>query len=264
MKENKEKQNIETPENVIFGRNSVIELLKRPDAGKMIDKLYIKSGVREGSLKLIEAKAMEAKITLVDARPQKLDELTGGKAHQGVAAICAEKEYSTLDDILAIAEQRNEKPFVIIADGIEDPHNLGAVIRTAECAGVHGIIIPKRRSSGLTAVVAKSSAGAIEHMAIAKVPNLAAAVDELKEKGLWIYAAESGGTPYYKCDMNSPMVLILGGEDSGVSRLLMDKSDYRVSIPLHGQINSLNVSAAAAVLLNEAAIQREGARPAEG
>lgn len=258
-----EKRNFEQrelPENVIYGRNAILELLKREDASKYIEKIYIKSGEREGSLRLIESKAIESKVSLIDARAQKLDELALGASHQGVVAICAEKEYVDIDDILAIAEERGEKPFLVICDGVEDPHNLGAIIRSAECAGAHGVIIPKRRSSGLTAVVSKSSAGALTHMAIARVPNLASAVDELKEKGVWIYAAEAGGTYYYDCDITGAVAIIMGGEDSGVSRILMDKSDFVLSIPMHGKINSLNVSAAAAVLLNEAAIQRAGVK----
>lgn len=249
----KSDDNAETSNRVI-GRNAVIELLKLCDDTR-IDKIFIKSGQYEGSLKVIAAEAARLKIPMVEAGQDKLNELAGGTSHQGVIAITTEKAYCTIDDILKIAEERGEKPFIVICDGIEDPYNLGAVIRSAECAGVHGIIIPKRRAVGLSASVSKSSAGAIEHMAVARVPNLANAIDELKEKGLWIYAAEKGGEPYYKCDLSSPTALIMGGEDSGVSRLLKEKSDVIISIPLHGKITSLNVSAAAAVLMNEVAKQ---------
>jgi 23S rRNA (guanosine2251-2'-O)-methyltransferase len=239
--------------NLIYGRNAVIELLK---AGHSIDKIYVKSGEREGSLKLITAEAKRLGIPVVETGKGKLDELAGGALHQGVVASAAEKNYVDIDYLLNLADQRGEKPFIIIADGIEDPYNLGAIIRTAECAGAHGLIIPKRRASGTTGIVAKTSAGAIQHLAIAKAANLASAVDELKKKGLWIYAAEAKGIPYYECDMNSPAAIILGSEESGVSKLLRDKSDFIVSIPLYGKITSLNVSAAAAVIFYETARQQ--------
>ena len=182
-----------------------------------------------------------------------------GLNHQGVIAYAAAKEYVTVDKILAIAEERGEPPFVLVLDGIEDPYNLGAVIRTAECAGVHGVIIPKRRSASLTAAVEKTSAGALEHMAIARVPNLTAAVEELKEKGLWIYAAEAGGQPLHSTSMTGAVAVVMGGEGTGVSQLLRSKCDFTVSIPLCGKINSLNVSAAAAVVLYEVRNQRDDA-----
>jgi len=241
---------LEKSTGVVYGRNAVMELLKNGDESN-IDRIFIKSGRYEGSLKVIVAEAARLKVPVVEAGAEKLNTLAQGMAHQGVVAITTEKEYCTIDDILEIAAMRGEKPFVIICDGVEDPHNLGAIIRSAECAGVHGIIIPKRRASGLNSSVSKSSAGAIEHMAVARVSNLGYAVDELKEKGLWIYAAEKGGTLYYDCDLNSPIALIMGGEDTGVSKLLRDKSDFTISIPLYGKITSLNVSAAAAVLMNE-------------
>ncbi|MHB1153610.1 MAG: 23S rRNA (guanosine(2251)-2'-O)-methyltransferase RlmB [Eubacteriales bacterium] len=243
----------ETNKNLIYGRNAVIELLK---TGHSIDKIFVKSGEREGSLKLITAEAKRLGIPVVETGKSKLDELSSGALHQGVIASAAEKDYVDIDYILNQALEKNQKPFIVIADCIEDPFNLGAIIRTAECAGAHGLIIPKRRATGTNGIVAKTSAGAIEYLPIARVPNLANTVDELKKKGLWIYAAESGGTNYYDCDMNSPAAIILGGEDSGVSRLLRDKSDFIVSIPLYGKISSLNVSAAAAVIFNEMARQQ--------
>ena len=242
----------ENTEGIVFGRNAVLELLK---SGAKPDKILLKKGTREGSIKLIEALAIKNGIPVSDAAGEKLDLLSGGGNHQGVVAFCNEKEYSSIDDILEIAKSRGQTPFVVVADGIEDPHNLGAVIRSAECAGAHGVIIPKRRSCTVTPAVAKSSAGALSHIAVSRVSNLASAIDELKEKGLWIYSAEAGGTPYYECDMNRPVCLVLGGENSGVSRLIKDKSDYIVSIPMKGQINSLNVSAAGAVLMFEIARQ---------
>ncbi len=242
----------EMSENVIYGRNAVIELLK---TGRSVNKIFIKEGEREGSLKLIGAQAAERGIPLVQVTKSRLDELAQDMQHQGVVAMAAERDYCTVDEILDYARQRQEKPLIVIADGIEDPQNLGALIRTAECAGAHGIIIPKRRSVGLTGATAKASAGAIEHIRIARVTNLAATVDELKEKGLWIYAAEVGGIPYTQADLSGAVAIVLGSEGFGVSRLIREKSDYILSIPMYGQVNSLNVSTAASVLLFEAAKQ---------
>ena len=183
--------------------------------------------------------------------------MTGGANHQGIVAMAAQKEYCSVEDILAIAEERGEKPFIVISDGITDPHNLGALIRCAEGAGAHGIIIPKRRSVGLTAAVTKSSAGAIEHMAIAKVTNIAATVELLKKKGVWVFAAEAGGSAYYETDFNCAVAVVLGSEGDGVSSIVKEKSDYIVSIPMYGKVNSLNVSTAAAVILSEVARQQK-------
>lgn len=238
--------------NFIYGRNAVIELLK---AGHSIDKIFIKSGKHEGFLKIIVAEAIRMGIPVIEVGKNKLDELSSGANHQGVIASAAEKDYVDIDYILSRAAALMQKPLIVIADGIEDPYNLGAVIRTAECAGVHGLIIPKRRAAGTGGGVAKASAGAITHLPIAKVSNLANTVDELKKKGIWIYAADTGGTVYYDCEMNSPAAVILGGEGRGLSRLLRDKSDFVVSIPLYGKISSLNVSAAAAVIIYEMARQ---------
>jgi len=243
----------EAAEGAIFGRNAVKELLA---ANRPVDKIFVLRGAREGSIVVLIAQAHSRGIPVIDVERGKLDTLSGGANHQGIVAMAAEREYSTIDDILNIASERAERPFIVIADRIEDPHNLGALIRSAECAGAHGVIIPKRRASGLSPLASKASAGAVEHIAVAKVTNIAAAVDELKEKGLWIYAAEVGGTEYYKTDFSSPCAVIFGSEGGGVSRLVKEKSDFIVTIPLYGQINSLNVSAAAAVILSEAARQR--------
>ena len=205
---------------------------------------------------MICAEASARGIPVVDTEKEKLDRLCRGGVHQGVAAYASQKEYCDVDDILNIARERGEQPFIVILDGVEDPHNLGAVIRTAECTGVHGVIIPKRRSAGLTAVVAKASAGALEHMAVARVPNLAAEIDRLKEQGIWIYSAEAGGEDLYSCDLDRPAAFVFGSEGSGISRLIKEKSDFIVSLPLYGRINSLNVSAAAAAVLCEAAHKR--------
>jgi 23S rRNA (guanosine2251-2'-O)-methyltransferase len=187
---------------------------------------------------------------------QKLDSLTFGGHHQGIVALAAERNYASIDDIFAYAEERGEKPFIIILDGIEDPHNLGAIIRSAECSGAHGVIIPKRRAVGLTSTAAKASAGAIEHMRVAKVTNLASTIDELKERGLWLYAADMDGQSYYDTDLSGAVGLVMGSEGFGISRLVKEKCDFVVSIPLYGNVNSMNVSCAAAVLMTEVARQK--------
>lgn len=242
-----------SPESYVIGRNAISELLK---SGRDVDKIYIKKGERTGSITVIAAEAIKRSIPIIETEGSKLDYMSGGRPHQGVIASAAMKEYATVDDMLALAESRGEKPLIVIADGIEDPQNLGALLRAAECAGAHGIIIPKRHAVGLTAVVGRSSAGAIEYVPVAKVTNLAQTVEELKEKGLWIFAAEAGGTPHYETDMTCPAAVILGSEGFGVSRLLKDKSDFLISIPMYGFVNSLNVSCAGAVILCEAARQR--------
>ncbi len=242
----------ETPEEIneglVIGRNAVRELLK---SGRTIDKILVQKGEREGSIVVLVAEAIERRIPIVESDKAKLDKVTNFAAHQGIVAMAAEKEYCSVDDILAIAAERGEKPFIVIADGIADPHNLGAIIRCAEGMGAHGLIIPKRRAVGLTSTVSKASAGAIEHLAIAKVTNIAATVEELKEKGIWIFAAEAGGDSYYNTDFNCPCAIVLGSEGDGVSKLVKDRSDYIVSIPMYGKINSFNVSTAAAVILAE-------------
>lgn len=240
----------EAPEGMVVGRNSVRELLK---SGRSIDKIFVKNTGREGSLTVIVSEAIARKIPVVEVTQEKLDYMAGGVNHQGVVAMAAEKEYTDVDGILKIAEERGETPLIVIADGIEDPHNMGALIRCAECAGVHGIIIPKRRNVGITPTVSKSSAGAIEHMAIAKVTNISQTVDVLKKKGLWIFAAEAGGSPYYETDFNTPAAIIFGSEGFGVGRALKEKCDFIVSIPMYGKVNSLNVSTAASVVLCHAA-----------
>lgn len=240
----------------VAGRNAVRELLR---SGRSVDKIYVKSGSREGSIVVIVAEAVSKKIPIVEVTQEKLTQIAGGTYHQGVVALAAEKQYTDIDTILKIAKDRGEKPLIVIADGIEDPQNLGAMIRCAECAGAHGIIIPKRRAVGLTPIVAKASAGAIEHVAIAKVTNLSDAVIKLQKAGVWVFAAEADGTPYYETDFNVPAAIILGSEGFGVGHLLKERADATVSIPMYGNVNSLNVSAAAAVLLCHAArMQRKG------
>ncbi len=250
-----EEEETKLDENIVFGRNSVKEAL---EGEREIEKIYVASGEREGSIKLIIGMAKERGVTFVECEKTKLDKLSRGGKHQGVVAIIAERSYSTVDEILAYAEERGEPPFVVICDGIEDPHNLGAIIRSAECCGVHGVIIPKRRAVGLTTTVSKASAGAIEYMRIAKVTNIAATLDELKERGLWIYGADMDGTAYYSTDMKGAAAVVMGSEGFGMSRLVKEKCDFIVSIPLYGQINSMNVSCATAVILAEVAKQRNG------
>lgn len=244
----------EQNECVVSGRNAVRELLS---ADRDVDKIYVSAGDREGSIKMLVALAIEKKIPVVEVERTKLDSLSGGARHQGIVAMAAEHNYSSVDDILAYAEERGEKPFVIILDGVEDPHNLGAIIRSAECLGAHGVIIPKRRAVGLTPTVAKSAAGATEYVRVAKVTNIASVIDELKERGLWIYAADMGGDDYYKTDLKGSVAIVLGSEGSGISRLVKEKCDFTLSIKLHGHVNSMNVSCAAAVLFAEVARQRE-------
>ena len=240
-------------ESAACGRNAVKELLS---SGRDIDKIYVQKGEREGSVKLLLAKIAERRIPVVEVDKSKLDTMSDGVHHQGIIAIAAEQNYSSIDEIIEYAESRGEAPFVVVCDGIEDPHNLGAIIRTAECSGAHGVIIPKRRSVGLTSVVAKSSAGAVAYMRVARVTNLASLIEELKERGFWIYAADMGGEEYSSVDFSGKVAVVLGSEGFGISRLVKERSDFVVSIPLYGQVNSLNVSCAAAVILTEVARQK--------
>lgn len=247
-------QEYEEREDRIEGRNAVIEALR---AGRAIDKIFIAKGDVDQTLGHIASRARAAGVVVVEADRRKLDAMSRTHAHQGVIALCAVKEYDTVADILAVAHERGEPPFVIVCDEISDPHNLGAIIRSAECAGAHGVIIPKRRSAGLTAVVDKTSAGAAEHIAIARVPNLSAAIAELKKNGLWVYgAAAEGASPLWQTDLTGPVCLVIGSEGDGIGRLVRENCDFLVSIPLKGRISSLNASAAAAVLMYEVLRQR--------
>ena len=235
---------------VVAGRNAVRELLR---SNRSVDKIFVRRGDREGSIVVLVAEAVNRRIPVVEADRAKLDELSGGAVHQGIVALAAEKEYVSVDDILRIAKERGEAPLVAIADGIADPYNLGSLIRCAEGAGANGLIIPKRRAVGLTSVVSKSSAGAIEYLAIAKVSSISAAVEDLKKKGIWTYAAEAGGTPYYETDFSGPAAIVFGSEGSGIQESVLRKCDFVVSIPMYGKVNSFNVSTAASVILCEAA-----------
>ena len=242
---------------LIEGRNAVIEALR---AGRAIDKIYLARGDVDKTLGHIASKARAAGVVVVECDRRKLDFMSQTNAHQGVIALCAVREYCALEDILALAEERDEKPFVIVCDEISDPHNLGAIIRSAECAGAHGVIIPKRRSAGLTAIVDKASAGAAEHMLIARVPNLSAAIDTLKSRGLWIYGtAADGKSGLWDTDFSGAMALVIGSEGDGMGRLVRESCDFTVSLPMKGKLSSLNASAAASIVMYEVLRQRSGA-----
>lgn len=241
---------------LVIGRNAVRELLR---SGRAVDKLLVSRGDREGSIVVIVAEAIERGIPVVEVERAKLDSMSGFAPHQGVIAMAAQKEYCSVEDILNIAKERGEKPLIVISDGITDPYNLGALIRCAEGVGAHGLIIPKRRASGLTPLVSKASAGAIEHLAVAKVSNIAQTIEELKKENVWIYAAEAGGQAYFDTDFSGGCAIVFGSEGDGVSALVKERSDFITSIPMYGKVNSFNVSTAAAVILAEASRQhRQG------
>ena len=240
---------------IIAGRNAVNEALR---AGRTLDSLYVQRGDHGGGLAALIAKAKAQGVPIKEADPKKLEHMCGGANHQGVVAVAAVKEYASLEEIFARAEERGEPLFLVICDGLEDPHNLGAVIRTAECAGAHGVVIPKRRSVGLTYAVGKASAGAVEHLPVARVQNVAALLEDLKARGVWIYTADMDGSPWCQTDFTGPAALVIGSEGSGVSRLVKERSDFVVSLPIKGQVNSLNASVAAGVLCYEVARQRGG------
>ena len=239
-------------EGLVIGRNAVRELLR---SDRTVDKLLVRRGDREGSIVALVAEAVEKNIPVVEVDKAKLDSLAGFVPHQGVIAMVAQKDYCSVEDILAIANQRGEAPFIVIADGITDPYNLGALIRCAEGCGAHGLIIPRRRAVGLTALVAKSSAGAMEHLAVAKVANIHQTVLDLQKEGIWVYAAEAGGSAHYDTNFSGPCALVMGSEGEGVSRVVKDTCDGIVSIPMYGHVNSFNVSTAASVILSEIARQ---------
>ena len=240
-------------EDIIFGRGPVMETLK---SDRAVDKLIIKSGPYAKSLIPIIDLAKSKGIVISQADGAKLDKMANGENHQGVIALVSAYEYVTVEDILSRAEQKGESPFVIICDKITDPHNLGAIIRTANCVGATGVIIPKRNSVGVNSVVMKTSVGAAEYTPVAKVTNIAATIDELKEKGLWITAADMDGLSMYDIDFKGAIALVIGSEGNGISRLVREKCDFIASIPMKGEINSLNASVAGAVLMYEALRQR--------
>lgn len=240
--------------NRIEGRNPVTEALK---SGRTIDKILVQSGDKNGSIRKIIALAREKKIVITEVERTKLDKLSETKSHQGVIAFAAAKEYSTIDEILQFAMDKGEPPFVIIADDLNDPHNLGSIIRTANAAGAHGVIIPKRNSVGLSPVVEKTSAGALEFMKVARVSNLASAIDTLKKANVWIVGADmDGDNTIYTHDFSGSVGIVVGSEGKGISRLVKEKCDFIVRIPMFGQINSLNASVAAALMIYEVARTR--------
>ena len=244
----------DAPENMLEGRNAVTEALS---AGRTIDKLFVADGDTDKALARICAMAKQAGAVVVPADRRKLDLMSATGAHQGVIAMVAAHAYASIEDILQKAADAGENPLIVICDELSDPHNLGAIIRTAECAGAHGVIIPKRRSVGLTAVVGKASAGALEYLPVARVANIAAAIDTLKKAGVWVCGtAAEGDTSLYRADLKGPAAIVIGNEGQGMSRLVSERCDFKVSIPMKGSISSLNASAAAAIMLYEAVRQR--------
>lgn len=239
---------------ILIGRNAVIEALK---ADREIEKILV-SGTGEGSIKKIIAMASDKKIPIHYSDKITLDRVSDGENHQGVVASVSAAPNVDIEDILAFAKSKGEDPFLVILDGIEDPHNLGAIIRTAECAGAHGVVIPKRRAAGITEVIAKTSAGAIEHMRCARVPNIAQAIEKLKAQGVWIAACDMDGATLFESDLKGPIGIVIGGEGYGIGKLVKEKCDFVVSIPMKGHINSLNASNAAAVVMYEVTRQRNG------
>ena len=251
----KEKNTTEASENIICGRNPVIEALK---SGANLDTIYINGN--GGSLGVIRRLAKDKGIVVKDADDKKLSRLSGGGSHQGVVAEGACGEYVSVEDILAVSQKKGTKPFIIICDEIEDPHNLGAIIRTAETSGADGVIIPKRRSASLNATVFKTSAGAANYVPVARVSNLASCIDTLKENGVWIYGTDASGADYSETDFTGGVALIIGSEGFGMSKLIQKKCDFMIKLPMLGKINSLNASVAAGIFMYEVLRQRRGSK----
>lgn len=240
-------------ENKIEGRNAVLEAFR---SGKTIDKLYILDGCQDGPVRTIAREAKKHDTIINYVKKERLDQLSENGKHQGVIAVAASYEYVEVEDILENARKKGEPPFIILLDNIEDPHNLGAIIRTANLAGAHGVIIPKRRAAGLTATVARTSAGALNYTPVAKVTNLKTAIEDLKKEGMWFVCADMGGTSYYDLDLKGPIGLVIGNEGEGVSRLVKENCDFVASIPMKGDIDSLNASVATGILAFEISRQR--------
>lgn len=247
---------VELPEDMVAGRNAVMEALK---GSRSVNKLIIANGSTEGSIKEIIAVAKDKGVNIQYWDRSKLDSIARGIRHQGVLAQVAPVQYAELEDILQVAKDRNEPPFIVLLDELEDPHNLGAILRTADAAGVHGVLIPKHRSCPLSATVAKTSAGAVEHVPVARVGNLVQTIKKLKQEGLWVAAADMDGKDYYDTDLTGPLLLIIGSEGQGVGRLVKEQCDFVVRIPMVGKINSLNASVAGSILMYEAMKQRRKA-----
>lgn len=247
---------VEEAEGQLEGRNALQEALK---SGRTVDKVFIAAGETDRALQRLAAEAKEAGAVVVPVDRRKLDAMSFTRAHQGVIALVAAHVYYSIDDILEEAASRGEAPLIVICDELSDPHNLGAILRSAECAGAHGVIIPKRRSVGLTATVAKASAGAIEYMKVARVTNINSAIAELKEKGVWVFGtAAEGSIPMYQANLTVPAAIVIGNEGDGMSQLVRKNCDVMLNIPMKGHISSLNASAAASILLYEALRQRLG------
>lgn len=242
-------------ENIIEGRNAVLEAFR---AGRPVDKLLVLDGCEDGPVRTIVREAKKHDVIIQFVTRERLFQLSETGKHQGVIAFAAAYEYSGVEDMLALARKKGEDPFLILLDNIEDPHNLGAIIRTANLAGAHGVIIPKRRAAGLTATVAKTSAGALNYTPVAKVTNLKKTMEELKEKGLWFVCADMGGEQMYRLNLTGPIGLVVGNEGEGVSRLVKEACDFTAGIPMRGEIDSLNASVAAGVLAYEIVRQRLG------
>ena len=242
-------------ENKIEGRNAVLEAFR---SGKTVDKLYILDGCQDGPVRTIAREARKHDTIIQYVKKERLDQLSETGKHQGVIAVAASYEYASVEDILNKAREKGEPPFIFLLDNIEDPHNLGAIIRTANLAGAHGVIIPKNRAVGLTATVARTSAGALNYTPVAKVTNLARTIEELKKQGMWFVCADMGGTQMYDLDLKGSIGLVIGNEGEGVSKLVREKCDFIASIPMHGDIDSLNASVAAGVLAYEIVRQRMG------
>lgn len=251
--QNRKEQQGESTEFTIEGRNAVIEAFR---AGKTIDRLYILDGCKDGPIMTIKREASKQGTMIKYVSKERLEQMSGGGKHQGVIASVAAYGYAEVEDILQRAREKGEAPFILLLDGVEDPHNLGAIIRTANQAGAHGVIIPKNRAVGLTATVAKASAGALNYTPVAKVTNLGQTIEDLKKEGLWFVCADMDGTPMYQLDLKGPIGLVVGGEGSGVGRLVREKCDMCAAIPMRGDIDSLNVSVAAGVLAYEIVRQR--------
>lgn len=248
-----EPNNLEVKEFIIEGRNAVIEAFR---AGKPIDKMYVLDGCQDGPMMTIKREAKKAGTFLKFVNKDRLDQISETGKHQGVIAYVAAYEYAKVEDILALAKEKGEDPFIFILDGIEDPHNLGAIVRTANLAGAHGVIIPKNRAVGLTATVARTSAGALNYTPVAKVTNLVKTIEELKKEGLWFVCGDMSGTIMYHLDLKGPIGLVIGSEGDGVGRLIKEKCDFVASIPMKGNIDSLNASVAAGVMSYEIVRQR--------
>ncbi len=240
-------------EDILYGRNSVLEALK---GGRALNKVYLQNGLKPGMMKDVFALAKEAGVPVETVAAERLDALSGKARHQGVLALAAPVRYYELEEVLALAASKGEEPFLVLLDEVQDPHNVGAIIRTAAAAGVHGVLIPKRRSCQISPAVSRASAGAVEYVPVVRIGNVAQTLDALKKNGLWAVGADMAGEEYTRADLKGPLVLVVGGEGKGMTRLVKEKCDFTVSIPMLGGVSSLNASVASAILLYEAVRQK--------